>query len=140
MTDSPFLSHPSPVTERYDTHVANSWVGENRFISSPPESSALPSYAQVREILPDPFWSGHQTAIDCYWRAWELAFGNLKQPSEKNGFIANYCDTAFNGNLFMWDSPLLPVLEYTGGGASTSRKPWTISIANSIRMGLSAVK
>ncbi len=107
MTDSPFLSHPSPVTERYDTHVANSWVGENRFISSLPESSELPSYAQVRGILPDPFWSDHQSAIDCYWRAWELAFSNLNMPSEKNGFIANYCDTAFNGNLFMWDSAFI---------------------------------
>ena len=40
----------------------------------------------------------------CYWRAWELAFGNLKQPTPENDFAANYCDTAFNGNLFMWDS------------------------------------
>jgi hypothetical protein len=129
MTDSPFLSHPSPVTERYDTHVANAWVGENRFIFSPPESSELPSYVQARGILPDPFWSDHQTAIDCYWRAWELAFSNLEMPSEKNGFIANYCDTAFNGNLFMWDSAFV-----------TFKKPWTISIANSMRMGLSAAR
>ena len=28
----------------------------------------------------------------------------MKQPTPENDFAANYCDTAFNGNLFMWDS------------------------------------
>ena len=46
-------------------------------------------------------------ALDCYWRAWELAFSNLKGPTPENDFAANYCDTAFNGNLFMWDTAFI---------------------------------
>jgi AraC-like DNA-binding protein len=33
MTDTPFLPVPRPLTERYDTHVVNPWVRENRFVS-----------------------------------------------------------------------------------------------------------
>src|SRR5262245_1965147 len=107
MTASPVIRHPSSATERYDTHVANAWVSENSFILARPAPTELPSYVQARERLPDPFWSDHAATIACYWRAWELAFGNLKQPDAQNGFCSNYCDTAFNGNLFMWDSAFI---------------------------------
>ena len=107
MNDSPFLKTPKPNPERYDTHVADAWVLENRFISMAPDHADLPSFSQAREALPDPFWAGHLAVSDCYWRAWELAFSNLKQPTLENGFAANYCDTAFNGNLFMWDSSFI---------------------------------
>jgi hypothetical protein len=107
MTDTPFLLKPHPAPDRYDTHVPNPWVLENRFLSISPDRVELPSYLQAREILPDPVWAGHSANIDCYWRAWELAFGNLKQPTVENDFTSNYCDTAFNGNLFMWDSAFI---------------------------------
>ncbi len=104
MSDSPYMSKPGQTRERYDTHIDNPWVQMNRFFSMQPVQTPLPTYPQVREILPDPFWSGHSSAINCYWRAWELAFSNLKSPTAENDFVSNYCDTAFNGNLFMWDS------------------------------------
>ncbi len=107
MTDTPFLHNPRPVIERYETRVANPWVQENGFLSMSPDVIELPSYSQAQKILPDPFWSDHDGNIQCYWRAWELAFGNLKQPTAENDFCANYCDTAFNGNLFMWDSAFI---------------------------------
>jgi hypothetical protein len=107
LNDTPVLRNPKPGTDRYDTHVANQWVDENRFISLTQDHKELPSFSQARETLPDPFWNKHTSTIDCYWRAWELAFSNLKQPTLENGFAANYCDTAFNGNLFMWDSSFI---------------------------------
>ena len=107
MNDSPVLRNSRPVTERYDTHVVNSWVEENRFLSLLPDYPELPFFGQAREILPDPFWTDHAAVVACYWRAWELAFSNLKQPTLENDFVANYCDTAFNGNLFMWDSAFI---------------------------------
>jgi len=69
-----------------------------------PRVEPLPLFSRVQAVLPEPLWPSRPAAIDCYWRAWELAFGNLKQPTPANGFVANYCDTAFNGNLFLWDS------------------------------------
>ena len=68
------------------------------------DSSPLPTFAASRPLLPRPMWHGHQPTIDCYWKAWELAFGNLCQPTVANGFVAPYIDTAFNGHLFLWDS------------------------------------
>jgi hypothetical protein len=104
MSDTPHVQSPKPNQDAYDTHVANAWVPENRFISMAPDQADLPSLSQTREILPDPFWSGHPAVSDCYWRAWELAFSNLRRPTPENGFAANFCDSAFNGNLIMWDS------------------------------------
>ncbi len=101
---SPYLPNPRLLADCYDTHITNAWVEENHFLSFPRSQTELPSFLQVRETLPDPFWTDHTAAIACYWRAWELAFSNLKQPTLENDFVTNYCDTAFNGNLFMWDS------------------------------------
>src|SRR5690349_3623809 len=102
--DSPFLQNPRILADCYDTHISNSWVKDNQFISLSPSHIELPSFVQARETLPNPFWGDHTTEMACYWRAWELAFSNLKQPTLENDFVTNYCDTAFNGNLFMWDS------------------------------------
>ncbi len=107
MKDSPFLPGSRLLADCYDTHVSNPWVKENRFLLLPRSHTDLPTFPQARESLPDPFWTDHETTIACYWRAWELAFNNLKQPTSENDFIANYCDTAFNGNLFMWDSAFI---------------------------------
>jgi hypothetical protein len=38
---------------------------------------------------------------------WEIAFRNLHNPTPENGFVSPYIDTAFNGNLFMWDSAFI---------------------------------
>lgn len=104
MSNSPFFAATHPSTERYDTHVPNPGVQENRFRSQTVARADLPAFEDARHRLPAPFWAGHPAAVDCYWRAWELAFSNLKQPAAESGFPANFCDTAFNGNLFMWDS------------------------------------
>lgn len=39
-----------------------------------------------------------------YWKAWELAFRNLKQPEPRSGFVSNFIDPAFNQNTFQWDT------------------------------------
>lgn len=104
MSESPVFRSPKPWRERYDTHVPEPWVARNRFLGGPREQRGLPVFSEARKLLPDPFWDGHAPTIGCYWRAWELAIGNLKQPTEDNGFVSNYVDTAFNGNLFMWDA------------------------------------
>jgi hypothetical protein len=107
MDDTPVFRRPRPFAEHYDTQVPNPWVRENGFLTLAPQPADLPVFDRARALLPDPFWSGHAAAIQCYWRAWELAFGNLKPPTPENDFVANYADTAFNGNLFMWDSAFI---------------------------------
>jgi hypothetical protein len=102
--ESPFIKSPRPFFESYDTHVRQSYLEENTFLHQIPQIEALLTFEQVRQRLPDPFWDKHQSIVDCYWRAWELAFSHLSPATGDNGFISNYIDSAFNGNVFMWDS------------------------------------
>ena len=88
MSDNFSIFNPRTLIERYDTHLRNPWVAENPFSARQPQKTDLLSFSQVQAILPDPFGEGHSAAIDCYWRAWELAFSNLKQPTPENSFAA----------------------------------------------------
>jgi glycogen debranching enzyme len=91
----------------HETYVPNHLVEENVFRCMPREECALPQFETARALLPQPFWEGHKSAMACYWRAWELAFAHLRQPTVESGFVANFIDTAFNACLFMWDSAFI---------------------------------
>jgi len=79
-------------------------VKENVFLRRKPEENDLPRYEAVKDQLPEPVWEGMEPYLNAYWRAWELAFKNLKKPVPGSGFVSNFIDTAFNGCEFMWDS------------------------------------
>ena len=91
----------------YNTDVRNPLVKYNNFIKISPEDDVLPLFSEISDELPAPFWDGHQNALNCYWKAWEIAFSNLRKPKQNSGFITNFIDTAFNKNLFMWDSAFI---------------------------------
>jgi glycogen debranching enzyme len=88
----------------YNLYVENPLVEENNFRTSPPDRTPPPPFAEARPLLPQPFWLGKETAIECYWRSWEIGFAHLLAPTSENGFVSPYLDTAFNGHLFLWDS------------------------------------
>jgi hypothetical protein len=90
-----------------NTYIRNALVSENVFRMRSPEQEDLPRFAAIRNELPQPSWENHESAIDCYWKVWELAFRNLRKPTAENGFISNYIDTAYNDNIFMWDSAFI---------------------------------
>lgn len=92
-------------------------VRENVFRTMPPEDAPLPTFGGSKDLLPEPFWEGHDATIACYWKVWELAFGNLRRPVPGSGFVANYIDTAFNDCLFMWDSALILLFARYGARA-----------------------
>ena len=91
----------------YDDNVL---VKENSFIAQAPDRTPPPSLhdPRVRARLPQPFWEGQRgaDAVACYWRTWELAFGNLRGVGARFG-VAPFIDTAFNDCLFMWDSTFI---------------------------------
>jgi glycogen debranching enzyme len=93
-----------PGSSFLETYNENALVKQNTFINQTPEQQPLPTFEKAKEVLPQPFWDNHESSIACYWKAWELAFRNLRPPTPENGFIQNYIDTAFNDNLFLWDS------------------------------------
>lgn len=88
-------------------YVPDPLVEENVFITKPMDDTPLPTFAEAKEKLPQPVWEGRQDVINCYWKAWQLAFGNLCRPTPGSGFVSNFIDTAFNGCLFMWDSSFI---------------------------------
>ena len=87
-----------------ETYVPNLHVEENIYRTQPPNRTEPPLLEDVQELLPQPFWLGNETAIELYWKTWEIAFSKLMAATPENGFVSPYLDTAFNGHLFMWDS------------------------------------
>jgi len=87
-----------------NTYVRNKFAEESPLRKAEFVRQGLPTFDEIKDRLPVPAWENHQSAIDCYWKAWELAFTNLRKPTPENGFVSNYIDTAFNDHLFMWDS------------------------------------
>jgi len=94
-------------TGQYRTYVRNRFVDENTFLTMEREDAAPPKFAEVSDLLPRPTWAGHASAVECYWKAWEIAFRNLRQPTAQSGFVANFIDSAFCDDLFMWDSAFI---------------------------------
>jgi hypothetical protein len=90
-----------------NTYIKNALVSENVFRMRSAEKAEIPVFSEIRTELPQPHWENHEKAIDCYWKVWELAFRNIRKPTPENGFISNYIDTAYNDNIFMWDSAFI---------------------------------
>ena len=49
-----------------------------------------------------------------YWKAWEIGIKNIKAPEAGSGFVSSYIDTAYNGNIFMWDSAFITMFARYG--------------------------
>ena len=99
-------SGPYPLPYK-NTYVKNIFVAENEFRTAEPETIIPRPFEEAREILPAPFWDGHQEEVDMYWYAWKIAVGNIRQPQEGSGFVSPYLDIAYNGNIFMWDASFM---------------------------------
>lgn len=64
----------------------------------------LPTFAEVRDKLPNPIIDGRPELAAMYWKCWNLAFKNLLQPPAGSPLVSNFFDAAFNGNIFQWDT------------------------------------
>ncbi len=62
----------------------------------------IPNYAT--EKLPRLIADDHPEWLVMYDYAWQTGYQNLRQPEVASGFVANFIDTAFNTNTFLWDS------------------------------------
>ncbi|MBN1681404.1 MAG: glycoside hydrolase [Anaerolineae bacterium] len=86
--------------------------GENTFRTRCYTPTPLPGYDPG--ALPALVVDDHPEWVAVYDKAWALAFGNLRQPEPESGFVANFIDTAFNDNSFMWDSCFMALFGYYG--------------------------
>ena len=74
----------------------------------------LPEFRETREKLPQPIYDEDTAYVSCYWKAWELAFGNIYAPGKENGFVSQYIDAAFNANIFLWDMSFITMFARYG--------------------------
>jgi len=106
----------------HDVYARDPLVEQNAFRIKKPDLSSPPSFADSRHLLPQPYGNLLDSEIACYWKAWELAFANLKAVSPENGFISPFIDTAFNNCLFMWDSAFILMFARYGSRAFNFQK------------------
>ncbi|ERI85341.1 MULTISPECIES: MGH1-like glycoside hydrolase domain-containing protein [Bacteroides] len=90
-----------------NTYVKEPLVTENEYRVAKPEIIEPKSFEEARRILPNPIWEGHDKELEMYWKAWETAIGHICAPQPGSGFVSSYLDTAYNGNIFMWDSSFI---------------------------------
>jgi hypothetical protein len=90
-----------------NTHVENKFVKQNFYIGRAIDTSTPPSFNLIKNKLPQPIWASRPDVINCYWRAWEIAFSNLKKVEPQSGLISPFIDPAFNGHIFMWDGSFM---------------------------------
>ena len=61
-----------------NTYVKEPLVAENEYRIAKPETVEPKSFEEARQILPNPIWAGHEKELEMYWRAWEIAVGNIR--------------------------------------------------------------
>lgn len=66
-------------------------------------SKGIPDFKSTKDYLPKPIFEEDKNFVDCYWKAWEIAFQNIYEPTEESGFVSQYIDAAFNQRIFLWD-------------------------------------
>lgn len=69
--------------------------------------TALPTFGATKGKLPSPVFDEDPNYVQCYWKAWELAFKNFHEPKPGSGFVSQFIDAAFNQNIFLWDTCFL---------------------------------
>ena len=92
------------MAEYINTYIPDLYFEKNRFVNAPTDNTKPSDFKKIKDMLPEPIWDGNPDAVECYYKAWEIAFKNIKKPTKKNGFVAPYIDAAFNGHMFLWDS------------------------------------
>jgi hypothetical protein len=75
------------------------FFSKKQYIPSP-----IPKFETARYKLPSPIFDEDPEYVNCYWKAWELAFRNFHEPAASSGFVSQFIDAAFNQNIFLWDT------------------------------------
>ena len=66
--------------------------------------ASLPTFENSKADLPAPLWDENPEWVELYWRAWEIAFSNLKQPPAGSPLVANWIDEGLSPQIFQWDT------------------------------------
>lgn len=101
-TPAPLVRESNPSMESHDLNgeaAFGSYFAKKSYTPEP-----LPTFAEVRDKLPNPVLDGRPELVAMYWKCWELAYQHLRQPTKGTPLVSNYLDAAFGGNIFQWDT------------------------------------
>lgn len=76
----------------------------NYFYKKEYTPAELPTFGESRHLLPSPVWDENPQWVNLYWKAWEIAFSNLKQPPKGSPLVANWIDEGLSPQIFQWDT------------------------------------
>jgi hypothetical protein len=82
-------------------------VTQNPFRQRPFSPAPIPSFSEARARLPVPVLPEQPGWVEMYWRAWEMAWSNLRRPKVESRLIASYLDAAQGGIALLWDSAFM---------------------------------
>jgi hypothetical protein len=80
------------------------FVAKNLFRGQGTKPQPIPSFADSRPHLPEPILPDHPHWLEMYWRAWEMAWTNLRRPRAASALPANYLKPAANSHLSLWET------------------------------------
>src|SRR5690554_2771439 len=73
-----------------NTYLKEPLVAENEYRIAKPQTIQPGSFEEAKGILPVPIWSGHPEELKMYWKAWQIAIGNILAPQLGSGFVSSY--------------------------------------------------
>lgn len=104
----PFTQLPNyPIMITIQPRPPDPLVERNMFRSQAYQPQSIPAFEEIKALLPKPILPDHEDWIALYWRAWEIMWAQLRQPTPESGFVTNYIGSADNSHLLMWDAAIL---------------------------------
>ncbi len=89
-------------------------VSQNPFRQKAFERQTIPPFSEVKNHLPAPVLPESPAWLEMYWRSWEIAWSNLRQPTANSAFVANYIAPTFQEHVFMWNSAFMTLFGLYG--------------------------
>jgi hypothetical protein len=92
------------MTSHQPSRPADPDISRNTFRSRSYEPRPIPNFSEQRARLPEPLLPGRPEWVEMYWRAWELAWSNLRRPAQGSRLVANYLSRSEDDYLSSWES------------------------------------
>ena len=105
---------PSETDRLLSTRPVTELVARNRFRSARYQPQGMIAFQDARPLLPAPVLPHRPVWEEMYWRAWELAWHNLRSPHSGSDFVASYIGPGDGDRLDLWESAFIALFAVYG--------------------------
>lgn len=82
----------------------NPLVEQNPFRKQSYKGGIIRTFSEARALLPVPVLPEQAGWVEMYWRAWEMAWLNLRKPKADSGLVSHFIQTVGGETAVLWDS------------------------------------